>query len=213
MTILTDKTALTAVDLADLMHVVDVSDTTATPEGTSKKATVADIIGAQFGFGFASANSLVNQDIVSSADTKHFIAFEANKLAGGNISLDANDQDIVFAEVGVYEIRTLVHINLVSTTGSVLWFMGMEVNPGGGFVNATNIIVEQDFPTGQAQEEIHAVPMVPFFFRVTAPDTRVRFYQITNTATQTLRLTTRAASATVPSALASATVTARWIGK
>jgi len=40
---LPSKSAIAALDDADLMHVVDVSDTTADPLGTSKKATLSQI--------------------------------------------------------------------------------------------------------------------------------------------------------------------------
>ncbi len=40
---LTDKTALTAAASDDLMHIVDVSDTTGSAAGTSKKITVSDL--------------------------------------------------------------------------------------------------------------------------------------------------------------------------
>ena len=40
---LTDRTTLAVPALPDIMHVVDVSDTTDGPAGTSKQATVSDI--------------------------------------------------------------------------------------------------------------------------------------------------------------------------
>ncbi len=40
---LTDKTAITTIEDSDLMHVVDVSDTSSSPLGTSKKATLNQI--------------------------------------------------------------------------------------------------------------------------------------------------------------------------
>ncbi len=43
---LTDKTALTAAASDDLMHIVDVSDTTGSASGTSKKITVSDLSNA-----------------------------------------------------------------------------------------------------------------------------------------------------------------------
>lgn len=41
---LTDKTAGTVLELTDLFHGVDVSDTTSHPQGTSKKYTIQQII-------------------------------------------------------------------------------------------------------------------------------------------------------------------------
>lgn len=40
---LTDKTAATVLNLSDLIHIVDISDTTSDPQGTSKKATLTQI--------------------------------------------------------------------------------------------------------------------------------------------------------------------------
>lgn len=39
----TSRTALTAVAAADVMHIVDTSDTTDSPQGTSKKITIANL--------------------------------------------------------------------------------------------------------------------------------------------------------------------------
>ena len=84
MAILTDKSAITSLTVSDLLHAVDVSDTTGDPAGTSKKATLQKIIDlingeAQLDNGsisvsaaiayakLALANSILNADINASA--------------------------------------------------------------------------------------------------------------------------------------------------
>ena len=84
MAILTDKSAITALTVSDLLHAVDVSDTSGDPAGTSKKATLQKIIDlingeAQLTNGsisasaaiayakLALANSILNADINASA--------------------------------------------------------------------------------------------------------------------------------------------------
>jgi len=62
---LTDKSALTAVATTDVMHVVDVSDTSADPAGTSKKSTVEDVLagaGGVTGPGSSTDNALARFD-------------------------------------------------------------------------------------------------------------------------------------------------------
>ena len=46
MPLLTDKPAATVVSLSDLIHIVDVSDTTTNPLGSSKKASISQFLGA-----------------------------------------------------------------------------------------------------------------------------------------------------------------------
>ena len=60
MAILTDKNALATLAADDVLHVVDVSDTSSNPAGTSKKITVQqilDLAGGGVGTGiFAASN-------------------------------------------------------------------------------------------------------------------------------------------------------------
>lgn len=46
----TDLTAETAVDLADVMHIVDVSDTTDDPAGSSMKVTISELLKGMISF-------------------------------------------------------------------------------------------------------------------------------------------------------------------
>ena len=51
MAILTDKTALATLALNDVLHVVDISDTSGNPAGTSKKITVQQVLDLAGGIG------------------------------------------------------------------------------------------------------------------------------------------------------------------
>jgi len=66
---LTDKTPLTSYELNDLIHVVDVSDVSSSPQGTSKKSTInllGEFLNANFNSLIHTYSTRVTNPIISS---------------------------------------------------------------------------------------------------------------------------------------------------
>jgi len=81
MAILTDKDPIVVLSLSDIVHVVDVSDLTATPFGTSKQMTLAQL---QTIIGSSSQDLQSVLDIGSTASITS--AFSVTSVVGGNES-------------------------------------------------------------------------------------------------------------------------------
>ena len=92
MAILTSKTALAAPAVDDFLHVVDISDTTSDPAGTSKKATIANI-GALF---TANKTILINAlaDFPAPAAGVITLVASTNYVLGDDVSLGTNRLDV-----------------------------------------------------------------------------------------------------------------------
>lgn len=86
--ILTDQPTLAVPAADDIMHVVDISDTTSNPAGTSKQATIANIT-APF---LANTTVLVNvlTDLPAPSAGVISLAANTNYVLGDNVSLGTN---------------------------------------------------------------------------------------------------------------------------
>lgn len=99
MAILTDKTAFTAPAVGDLLHIVDISDTTSNPAGTSKKITVQNLVTSPAGFTtgsvlFAGASGEIAED-----NANFFYDDTANQLIMGAVTAGPSSQIVTTGAV------------------------------------------------------------------------------------------------------------------
>ena len=119
MAILTDRTELAeAPNDADMVHVVDVSDTTDNAAGTSKKMTFARIkayVEAFSSYFNVSTNTL--DDITTGSTNKHFTATDETKLDGIEASADVTDETNVTAAL---DNASLTDVGTPASTDRIL---------------------------------------------------------------------------------------------
>lgn len=119
MAILTDRSELAeAPNDADLVHVVDVSDTTDNAAGTSKKMTLARIktyVEAFTSYFNVSTGTL--DDITAGSTNKHFTATDETKLDGIEASADVTDETNVTTAL---DGATLIDVGTPASADKIL---------------------------------------------------------------------------------------------
>ena len=126
---LTDRTELAAQPASDdLLHIVDVNDTTGSPSGTSKKITVNNLLSGGGGGGVTSVTGTT--PIVSSGGSTPAISITAaTTSAAGSMSsadktkLDGLDGNVLDGQILEYVTRSSAYSN-GSIEGEVLKYGG-----------------------------------------------------------------------------------------
>lgn len=163
---LTDKVSIAEIAASDLVHIVDTSDTTGSPEGTSKKLSIAQLIsslGIQRNVAVEYNNATVVEDVdydtgvtaTGRSSTSEFSVI-ANISAGGN-TFAVFEQITASALLVNPDIRVGRSATFPSVTGSanmITWYdsvtetIHIEVSLDGGgktleslqVVSAENVI-------------------------------------------------------------------------
>jgi hypothetical protein len=139
MAILTDKDSIIVLSLNDLIHVVDVSDTASSPQGTSKKMTLQQV------------KTLVGGGVVVETDPVFSASPAANVIdSGGGTDFLADDGTYKTVSSGnIYTIDGALLANrTVSMSGFELFFNGGNLRLQG---QISVDIPSTHIPTGTTQ--------------------------------------------------------------
>lgn len=120
---LTDRSTLTTPVAADLVHVVDVSDTSGSAAGTSKKATLASVA-APF---IAKKNVLVNavSDFPAPVAGVITLAANTNYILGDNINI-GTDRIVMGSNTAVSGIESIIVTLTYTGTGDMFTILNTQ---------------------------------------------------------------------------------------
>lgn len=146
MSKLTDRDELSLADPTDFVHIVDVSDTTDNPEGSSKKIQVGNV-GGLF---LANSTVVVNtvSDFPAAIGGIITLAGNTNYVVGTSFSVGTDRFDVSAGNVTITGNSTLTPVLVYTGTGNM--FSGADVNfsafnlgvscPSGTFVSIVDTI-------------------------------------------------------------------------
>lgn len=156
---LTAKSALTTIADNDLIHVVDVSDTTSDPAGTSKKITKSNLVN-DIAAGALQSDSVTTAKIVDAnvTDAKVATGIDAAKLGDGSVSntefqyinsLSSNAQDQIDAKLGNSLNDANIFVGNASNEAAGVSISGdATIDNAGALTIANNAVTDAKVATG-----------------------------------------------------------------
>jgi hypothetical protein len=184
---LTDKTELTAAADSDLVHIVDISDTTSSAVGTSKKITLTNIFAQFLATARTFASTITSLGVTSGSNASSGIVGEviSSTIAIGSatslvtntaknittLSLTAGDW-LVSGNIGFIAAATTIPTKLIASISATTNTQATSPN-GGGFSQLESTL---------ATASTNVLTLPPTRINITTPTT----YYLVGTATFTI---------------------------